>query len=214
MALNPPLLNNGLPAGLPSEWFCLERNGIELLIETRDATLRKQTLKRARLYLTTQRICVVAEAPNSAGLRSFDIPLAGISNESFEQPIFGCNYLKADVAPLPGGGLGGLNVNDSGQPPRICLYFLDGGAGTFLRVFFTLMAKRRIADARLRDTFFAASEMATWVAAQQAYVDPNDSSRLYLSAQPESQNDTAPFLGGGGGGSLPLTPPSGYSQAR
>lgn len=32
--------------------------------------------------------------------KSFDIPLAYLSAEKFQQPIFGNNYLKGDVDPL------------------------------------------------------------------------------------------------------------------
>lgn len=206
MALNPPILYSGLPAGLPSEWFCLERSGIELSVDTHLPTLKKQTLKRSRLYVTTQRICVIAESTNTSGIRSFDIPLASISRESFVQPIFGCNYLECDVAPMMGGGL-----ESAAQLPRVKLYFLHGGAGTFLRVFFTLMAKRRITDERTREAFFSPPAMTSWMAQQQAYIDPNDSSRLYL-AQPTAADFAAGTNNSSTSHSTP--PPSGYSQAQ
>ena len=86
MALNPPLLPTGLPAGLIGEFFLLERDGIECSIEARG--LPKQTLKGARLFVTTLRLCIVSPTATSAGLQCIDIPLQGISGEEFKQPIF------------------------------------------------------------------------------------------------------------------------------
>ena len=86
MALNPPLLPTGLPAGLIGEFFLLEREGIECSIEARG--LPKQTLKGARLFVTTLRLCIVSPTATSAGLQCIDIPLQGITGEEFKQPIF------------------------------------------------------------------------------------------------------------------------------
>jgi hypothetical protein len=81
------------------EWFVLERGGIELSLDTQTREHGKQVLRPCRLYLTTLRLCLVAPAPNASGLQAFDIPLQGISAESFEQPFFGANYLALTVAP-------------------------------------------------------------------------------------------------------------------
>lgn len=55
--------------------------------------------------------------------KSFDIPLLNIYKESFEQPIFGSNYLQGMVRPLyqhlPG-------------DTRFKLWFKSGGCATFL----------------------------------------------------------------------------------
>lgn len=50
--------------------------------------------------------------------KSFDFPLAYIKNESFEQPIFGANYLKGKAKPLYG-----LLPGDS----EFKLWFMAGG---------------------------------------------------------------------------------------
>ena len=76
-----------MPAGLSAEFFLLEREGIEVTIDLGGA-LRKQTLKNARLYVTTLRLCIVAPAPTPSGLQSLDLPLQCISGEEFKQPIF------------------------------------------------------------------------------------------------------------------------------
>ncbi len=94
IALNPPLLPTGLPAGLSAEFFLLERDGIELSIDL-GGSLRKQTLKNARLYVTTLRLCIVAPAATASGLQSIDIPLQCISGEEFKQPIFVRGFARA-----------------------------------------------------------------------------------------------------------------------
>jgi hypothetical protein len=164
MALNPPLLPGGLPAGIAGEFFCLERSGIELSVDTQSRELGKQVLAKCRLFMTTLRMCVVCTTANSSGLQSFDIPMQGISGESFEQPWFGANYLKLAVAPVLGRGLT--------SPAQVKITFIEGGCGLFLRVFFALMAKYKDADAAARAAFLAPPSMQAWVSqTQTAYVD-------------------------------------------
>lgn len=164
MALNPPLLPGGLPAGIAGEFFCLERSGIELSVDTQSRELGKQVLAKCRLFMTTLRICVVCTTANSSGLQSFDIPMQGISGESFEQPWFGANYLKLAVAPVLGRGLS--------SPAQVKITFIEGGCGLFLRVFFALMARYKDADAAARAAFLAPPSMQAWVSqTQTAYVD-------------------------------------------
>jgi len=160
------------------------------------------------VIVTTLRLCVFADAPNAAGLRALDIPLASILREEFCQPIFGANYLELDVAPVRGAGLDGCAAG--GAPPRARLYFMRGGAGTLLRVFFALMGriKARAADAAAGAAFFAPAALALWVTAQEAYVDPSDPSRLYVVQPPGGGGGGA--CGGAGGGAAP----SGYSPAQ
>lgn len=98
-------------------------------------SLRKQTLKNARLFVTTLRLCVVAPAATASGLQSMDMPLQCISEESFKQPIFGANSLVGRVAPVPGRGLD--------TPASFQLYFYKGGCGTFLRILFHLLGTYR-----------------------------------------------------------------------
>lgn len=62
----------------------------------------------------------IAHIDGSCSARAaVDLPLQGISDEDFKQPIFGANYLCGTVAPVPGRGLGG--------PTRFKLYFYAGG---------------------------------------------------------------------------------------
>jgi len=204
LSLNPPLLASGVPLGLADEWFLLEREELEVALETRVAGLGRQTLKRARLFLTTKRLVAVAPAATAAGLRALELPLAGLSAEAFVQPLFGCNYLEALVAPARGGGL-----EAAAAPPRARVYFLRGGAGTFLRVFFATMGRLRAGgDAEARAAALAPPAAARWLGEMVAFADPADPSRLFL-AQPEA----GAAAGGGAAGAAAAPPPAGYARA-
>ena len=55
--------------------------------------------------------------------KSFDMPLLNIMHESFEQPIFGSNYLKGQVKPL---------YNLLPGVTEFKLWFMSGGVAKFL----------------------------------------------------------------------------------
>lgn len=206
MALNPPLLSSGLPAGLYGETFCIEREGIECTIETHTRELGKMVMKQATLIVTTLRMCVFTRTPTASGLQSFDVPFQGLSGESFQQPIFGANYLAFTVAPVPGRGL---------VSPATCkLTFNKGGCGVFLKVFFALMSSYKASDAATRAAFLEPPRMQSWLnQTQTAYVDPSDPSRIFLIQPPSAPPppvDTAPppptqqsYWGGGGYAPVP-----------
>ena len=54
---------------------------------------------RGRSILTTRRIILINEKKNDS-LKSFELPLHFMFKESFEQPIFGANYIQGVVKPL------------------------------------------------------------------------------------------------------------------
>jgi WW domain-binding protein 2 len=71
----------------------------------------------------------VAKTPDSSGLEAFDIPLLYIRNDSFNQPIFGCNHLAGECWPVAAdGGPGG-----SLPPHKYKINFLEGGIGVLSR---------------------------------------------------------------------------------
>ena len=103
-------------------------------------------------------------------MSSFDIPLEGISNETFKQPIFGANRLELDVAPVPGRGLPSV--------ARVSITFYEGGTNTLLRFFFAVMEQyRRPVPERM--AFFSAPQ--AFIDSQVAYVDASDPSVIYLT---------------------------------
>ena len=134
------------------------------------------------LYLTTESIFFVADYPKSQGAAkirfdSFRIPLTQLSNEKFNQPIFGANNLTGQVSPVcDAQTLQQLNgLNDF----KFCFSFNNGGCGTFLPIFFRIMAEVReygedaaqhVAEQVLSGRFTGA-----------AYIDPSDPSTIYVS---------------------------------
>ena len=104
------------------------------------------------------------------------------------------------VAPVPGRGLE--------APAPFQIYFFKGGCGTFLRVLFHFLGTYREMDANARAAFLAPANMHVQMPTLQAFVDPSDPSRLFLS-QPPAPAAAAPPPGGGGGGGAP--PPPGYA---
>ena len=59
---------------------------------------------KGECVLTTNRI-VLINCKGSGELKAFDLPLALMFGESFEQPIFGANYVKGTCKPLHPGSL-------------------------------------------------------------------------------------------------------------
>ena len=108
-------------------------------------------------------------------LQGFDIPIATLFDESFNQPIFGANNLTGTSPPLDGTGL----VDEI----KWCVYFNNGGVGTFLPLFFRLVSemRTRMAQPAANSTTDVFSAADTQQILQAAYVDPNDPSKLYVS---------------------------------
>ena len=123
------------------------------------------------MILTTARI-VCLNNKNSA-FKAFDLPLALTYNESFEQPIFGANYIKGTCKPL-------LNLPGD---VNFKIWFMEGGCGTFapayLKMVYTMRKNRnRGIDQNMQRNIANGSYSKT------AYVDPNDPSIIYLE-QPQ-----------------------------
>eukprot|EP00301_Raphidiophrys_heterophryoidea_P025007 c8284_g1_i1.p1 GENE.c8284_g1_i1~~c8284_g1_i1.p1 ORF type:complete len:213 (-),score=54.03 c8284_g1_i1:802-1389(-) len=173
MALNPPTLS-GLPQAFPSEVFVLRRIGIRCVTS--------KPFKYScdgELFISTLRMIFVAEEVTQQ-ISGFDIPLANMSDEAFNQPIFGCNNLAFRLSPIPGGGLS--------STCEMKLEFRDGGAGTFLEVFIRSLGAMRETLAggspisnHVQHPFSQSVSNGTFVATM--YTDPNDPSTLYM-AQP------------------------------
>ena len=133
---------------------------------------------RGRLFLSTVRIVVVADAPTPGGLRAFDAPLAFLRGEKFNQPIFGANNLSAACFSVPAGGPTG------GCPPhRLVIRFRHGGCGTLLPAFYGALVRARPGrEAPVPGGGGAGARDFSEV----AFVDPNDPSVVFLpcDAQP------------------------------
>lgn len=181
MALNPPLIIGAgveapIPAAVPGELFLLMRKGISGSFTVPGIGKVKG---KGVLYMTTLRLVFVATPPvaDKAGhqFSAFDMPVAYISNEKFNQPIFGANNLSGTCEPITEMGLQG--------PTTFKLTFRHGGCGTFLHSFLRLVAESRAAAQR--NAAMAATAFTQTVVSgqfqQQAYVDPNDPSVIFVS---------------------------------
>ena len=128
---NPALGSAGRPAPMPGEVFVLSRRGIAF--SAKDSAGSQKFEARGSLWLSTLRVVFVADRPQG-GFGALDLPLATMRSESFNQPIFGANNMTGTSPPLP----------DSACAGDITWYlgFKDGGVGTFLPLFFSLLQVR------------------------------------------------------------------------
>ncbi|DBA76760.1 hypothetical protein WJX79_004284 [Trebouxia sp. C0005] len=193
MAANPNLSSASqpgqathLPALYEHEVIALQREGIDFSING----LRHQSGKwstRGVLYLTNLRLVFVAkQADTVSGLVAFELPLAYIRKDKFNQPIFACNNLSGECWPAaPGGGPQGS------LPPHVfSLYFKEGGVGTFLPLYFRFVDIARNNLHQVQQQPSAPQELVA-----TAFVDPSDPSRLYLAQPSEpaaSERPSAP----------------------
>jgi hypothetical protein len=193
MALNPPMFDATMPFAQVGEFFLCSRHGLSFEVTT--PGLPKLKSRRGLMFLTTSRIVFVSQPPVQLGngappFVSFELPLRGLTAEKFNQPVFGANYLSGRAACVPGMGLTG--------DASFSLTFNEGGAGTFLSLFFRALAESRLpaeqasAHATLRSTVIATGSFR-----ELAVIDPNDPSIIYVT-QPAIP--TAPLAQGQGQG--------------
>ena len=169
---NPALIAPGQhPVPMPNEMFLLSRSGLSFSAKSG----RSKFDASGDLYLSTLRMVFVTSEPGSS-IQGFDLPIATLTSESFNQPIFGANNLTGTSPPLEGG--------DLTEPIKWRLAFNNGGVGTFLPLFFRILSEMR--RRMLQQSAPAAvAEAFTPAEAQQivhaAFVDPSDPSKLYVS---------------------------------
>mmetsp|Transcript_77846 Transcript_77846/g.176037 ORF Transcript_77846/g.176037 Transcript_77846/m.176037 type:complete len:216 (+) Transcript_77846:51-698(+) len=191
MAINPILAQDETSGSL----FPLPQSG-EAFVLTRDGIDFECRLPRGGklsgsgcFYLSSKRIVFVAtKVSGRSDFKSFEVPLVSLREQSFEQPIFGANYLAgktgaADEAPQE------IAALFDGQLASFSLTFNHGGCGTFLPLFFQLLSE---AQENLRGSAVASAAQEGRLD-QVAYVDPSDPSVLFLSqprAAPNSQERT------------------------
>lgn len=165
---NPPLTAAGQqPVPMNGEIFMLSRSGISFTAKSG----RYKFDAKGDLYLSTLRLVFVSKG--NRDFQGFDIPIATLAEESFNQPIFGANNLSGASPPLEGTGLT--------ETIKWCIYFNNGGVGTFLPLFFRILSEMRSRVAQPAVGADGISAATTEQILQAAYVDPNDPSKLYVS---------------------------------
>lgn len=131
------------------------------------------------LYLTTARLVFVNKKSNAAMI-AFDVPLALMSGEKFQQPIFGANYIEGRVRPL---------YNLIPCDGRFKFWFMSGGTGTFLPLFYDLSRQVRRSRNRGPDPRFVEA-VSRGNLRNVAYVDPNDPTVIFVQQPPSAPQMT------------------------
>lgn len=89
--------------------------------------------------LTTNRLVLMnTKGSGQDKLKAFDIPLALMFDEGFEQPFFGANYWKGTCKPLTPGSLPG--------DPKFKMWFMEGGCMRFIKSIRFCLRKLREAS--------------------------------------------------------------------
>lgn len=164
MALNPPLTLNGDPCRVEGEFFIMKRDGIEFEMKVENGN--KYSAKGFCILSTSRIVCINND--KSSLFKCFDLPLLHISKESFEQPIFGSNYITGICSPLfnllPG------NI-------KFKIWFTHGGCGTFIPAFFDVISKvKKTKGNRIDDSYMNKFSKGM---VNNAYIDKSDPSVIY-----------------------------------
>lgn len=180
MSINPVLttdVSSGelIPLPKQGETFVLKRK--DIIFEVKLPGGKGKLKAKGIFYLTSQRMVFVAhEKKNREDFGAFEAPLSLIKKQSFEQPIFGANYLELHV--------------DTGENDTMCgicvtyFSFYSGGCGTFLPIFSRIMKELRNRPGSLDAAISEIHQTNT------AYVDQSDPSVLYV-VQPQAQRPPA-----------------------
>tara|TARA_B100001989_G_C24547705_1_gene472108 strand:- start:1650 stop:2102 length:453 start_codon:yes stop_codon:yes gene_type:complete len=146
-----PILNNNIPKLYDNEVLFLEKKNINFIIDEKSYG--------GIIYLSNLRLVFVSSE------YSFDIPLANITEEIFNQPVFSSNNLSGYVK----------MIEDERTIKKWKIQFYDS-VNTFLNIFTYSLSKMReyLAEPEEKKT-----NIQTPVS---AFIDPNDSSILYVSS--------------------------------
>uniref|UniRef100_A0A6P4AV26 uncharacterized protein LOC107424620 isoform X1 n=1 Tax=Ziziphus jujuba TaxID=326968 RepID=A0A6P4AV26_ZIZJJ len=185
MASNPQLFPNGMPVPFVNEMFVLARDGVEFEVDKIPGPGNHGGHIKAKgtIYLSNIRIVFVADKP-IGNFTAFDMPLLYVHDEKFNQPIFFCNNISGLVEPVvPENQHGALYSTHSFK-----ILFKEGGFGTFVPLFFNLIASVRQYNQQYEQSNTRVDRRDPLQAAQtpidemmrHAYVDPTDPTRIFL----------------------------------
>lgn len=168
MALNTQLTEGRVPSPIEGEVFLLVRGEIGFtaeLVEDEGRVFKGDGV----VHVTTLRVIFVrTSTPLSScdNFESFDMPIARMRNESFNQPIFGANNLTIDIDKFKIG------------PSKVVIRFNGGGSGSFLKVLGTLLHLHRKHMMERDSPAVRLAERGDL--ARKAFVDPSDPSKIYV----------------------------------
>ncbi|KAK4788034.1 hypothetical protein SAY86_019353 [Trapa natans] len=188
MALNPQLFPNGIPIPFVSELFVLVRDGVEFEVDKVPGSQGGRVKAKGTVYLSNIRMVFVASKA-VGDLVAFDMPLLYVHGEKFNQPIFFCNNISGFVEPVvPDDQHRALYSTHSFK-----ILFKEGGCGTFIPLFFNLISSVRQYNQHMNSAAqpcmdpLQAAQTPVDEMMRQAYVDPNDPTRIFLQ-QPDSDS--------------------------
>ena len=170
MSLNPPIDSDHVPTLYQGEVLYIRRKSIRLIAKIGGCSIQSDGV----LFCTSLRLCFVADKPTDK-FTALEIPLMLVRNERFNQPLFGANNLSMNVS----------TANDWGTANEFSakFEFRNGGAQTFLRIFWRVMSSvndtRNIPVAQPVPDYV--KEVASGNFVRSAFVDPSDPSYLYTS---------------------------------
>jgi len=168
-----PQVNGTMPVPMDNELFVLSRGGIAFSAKSGSTKVEDSGV----IHLSTLRMVFVSDS----GSKHFDIPLATLEDEKFNQPIFGANNMTGANSPL--------DLADGAPHYKWCISFRNGGVGTFLPFFFRLLQEMR---QRMQQPAVPIAQPITGAAqqgvpiavaqsmVQSAFVDPNDPTKFYV----------------------------------
>lgn len=119
---------------------------------------------------------VLINTQSSPKWYAFDIPLALMSNDKFEQPIFGANYIRGVVQPLYGLIPGQASYK---------IWFMSGGCSKFLKAYHYIVDNLRNAmRTQSYQSHFIPQFQGNFQEQFVAFADANDPSVLYVQQPP------------------------------
>ena len=166
--MQTPQINNNQPVPMANEFFVLSRGGVGFSAKSGGAKVDGS----GTLYLSTLRMVFVGDRAGCA----FDMPLATLYGEKFNQPIFGANNMTGKSPPL--------DLGEGADHYKWCISFRNGGVGTFLPFFFRLLEEMRTRMQQASAPVAQAEPIPDTVAqglVQAAYVDPSNPTTFYIS---------------------------------
>lgn len=199
MAVNPPLMG-GMPVPFQGEIFLLTRPNVEFEVDKIPSVRRGTVSAKGTVFVSNVRVVFVANKPVD-GFYAFDMPLLYIHDQKFNQPVFSANNITGSVYPvIPEGEHRALF-----SPHSFKIIFKEGGCGTFVPLFFNLLKfvrqfppqtnepqvqqSTQQANAYVYNDPFPTAPPPTEEIVRQAYVDPNDPTKIYLQ-QPYDPNQS------------------------
>jgi hypothetical protein len=98
MALNIELDAHNHPKRREQEWFILKRKDIEFEIKLDCKSYQTSPFIKGNLLLTTQRLILMNDMfSDKTKYKTYEIPLAQLSEETYEQPKMSENYYTGKV---------------------------------------------------------------------------------------------------------------------